>query len=156
MRSIHDWVLRSRLSSRGGRHKMNVACDSSAIALVHFADKYSARAGETVRFTAWILNDSKGAINEVFLIQRSFTNAKREKLTYTTAPSPHDLRIPHMDPGESRQLEFTYVVRQTDIAPGGQIVSALEVRATSSCGVHWDGCYTSVHVRGSHKGSWSP
>lgn len=155
MRSVHEWVVQSRLQWRSGRHKACAGLGSAAIALVHFADKYSARAGDSVSFTAWILNDSDEPVKGVQLIQRSLTNGNSETLAYTTEPSKWDLYIPHLAPGESTQLRFTYVVQHSDVIHGGEIISAMEVRATSSNGPLADECEAVVHVRGSHKGAWS-
>lgn len=114
--------------------------DGSSIALVHYADRSLASCGDTIFFTAWILNDSKETLTDVSLILCSLTNAASEKLSYSTGPGSEDLRIPSLAPGESTKFGFAYVVTYADVACGGEIVSAMQVRARSNSGIHRDEC----------------
>lgn len=121
--------------------------DGPSIALVQYADRSVASCGDTIFFTAWILNDSKETLIDVSLILCFLTNAVSEKLSYSTGPSSEDLRIPSLAPGESAKLGFTYVVTYTDVAYGGEIVSAMQVRARSNSGIHRDECDAIVRCK---------
>lgn len=147
MRRIRDWIVRSRRSSVRARRRG--AAHSGAepfIALIHFADRPSAVAGETVSFLAWILNDSSETLTDVALVRRSFTNAHLQTLSYSTEPDIYELNIASLPPGESADFSFTYVVSAQDIAYGGEIVSAMQVRATSTSGTLWDECDAIVQM----------
>jgi hypothetical protein len=154
MSHVHDWLVRSRLSERGGRHKSPTASDLPALSLLHFADKYSARAGETVSFTALIHNSSQRPVAAVELVPRSLTNANAEQLTFDSQPGPGRTTIPCLGSGESVSLDFSYIVRQSDVLHGGGIVSVMEIRFATDCGWAWDKCEAVVNMRGSHRGSW--
>ena len=154
MSHVHDWLVRSRLSGRSGRHRSPTASGLPALSLLHFADKYSARAGETVSFTALIHNASQGPVAAVELISRSLTNANVEQLAFDSHPGPERMTIPYLGSGESVSLDFGYIVRQSDVLHGGEIVSAMEIRFATDCGWAWDTCEAVVNMRGSHRGSW--
>lgn len=154
MSHVHDWLVRSRLSERGGRHRSPMASGLPALSLLHFADKYSARAGETVSFTALIHNASQRPVAAAELISRSLTNANAEQLAFDSQPSPERMTIPCLGSGESVSLDFSYIVRQSDVLHGGGIVSAMEIRFATDCGWAWDKCEAVVNMRGSHRGSW--
>lgn len=124
--------------------------EGPSIALVHYADRSLASCGDTIFFTAWILNDSKETLADVALVPCSLTNAVSEKLSYSTGPSAEDLRIPSLAPGESRKFGFTYMVSYADVAHGGEIVSAMQVRARSNSGTHRDGCDAIVRMYASN------
>ncbi|MEZ2389921.1 hypothetical protein AB6813_10295 [bacterium RCC_150] len=125
-----------------------------ALHLLHFADKYSARAGETVSFTALIHNASNSPVTAVELISSSLTNANVEQLAFDSQPSPERMTIPYLGPGDSVSLDFSYTVRQSDVLHGGEIVSAMEIRFATDSGWAWDKCEAVVNMRGSHRGSW--
>ena len=116
------------------------ATNGSSIALVQYADRSLASCGDTISFTAWILNDSEETLTDVSLILCFLTNAVSEKLSYSAGPSSEDLSIPSLAPGESAKFGFTYVVTYADLAHAGEIVSAMQVRARSNSGIHHDAC----------------
>jgi hypothetical protein len=99
--------------------------------LVHAADKASARAGETVIFTAWVTNASKSYLRNIQLIPRSFTNEAMEELAYSAKPTPRELHFNKLAPGERAMRSFSYLVTTSDHAHGGTLVSAMQVRAHS-------------------------
>lgn len=120
------------------------ATDGSSIALVQYADRSLASCGDTIFFTAWILNNSEETLADASLTHYFLTNAVSEDLSYTTTPVSEDLRIPSLSPGESMKFGFTYTVTYTDVADGGKIVSAMQVRARSNSGIHRDECGATV------------
>lgn len=120
--------------------------EGPSIALVHYADRSLAWYGDTIAFTAWILNDSEETLADVSLIRCSLTNSVAEKLSYGTGPSSEELRIPSLAPGESAKFGFTYVVSYADMACGGEIVSVMQVRARSNSGIHSDECDAVVRM----------
>lgn len=101
--------------------------DVGNIVLVYGADKVVAAPGETIIFTAWILNDSKVRLRNVRLIPRSFTNEGMESLDYTSRPLDNDLHIGTLSVGETATLKFSYVVSASDQRHGGELVSAMGV-----------------------------
>ncbi|MGO4859298.1 hypothetical protein [Arthrobacter sp. 2MCAF14] len=104
---------------------------SPQIVLVYGADKSAAAPGETIIFTAWIINDSKVQLRNVRLIPRSFTNEGMENLDYTSKPHDGDLHIGTLSAGESAMLNFSYVVSASDHWHGGELVSAMGVTCMS-------------------------
>jgi hypothetical protein len=121
--------------------------DGSSIALVHYADRSLASCGDTIFFTAWILNDSKETLTDVSISLCSLTNGASEKVSYSTGPNSEDLCVPSLAPGESMKFGFTYVVTQADVAYGGEIISAMQVRARSNSGIHRDECDAIVRCK---------
>ena len=105
--------------------------DVGNIVLVCGADKSVAAPGETIIFTAWIINDSKVLLRNVCLIPRSFTNEGMESLDYTSKPHDGDLDIGTLSPGESAMLSFSYVVSASDHRHGGELISAMGVTGMS-------------------------
>ena len=101
------------------------------IVLVYGADKSAAAPGETIIFTAWIINDSKVLLRNVSLIPRSFTNEGMESLDYSSEPHDWDLDIGTLSSGESAMLSFSYVVSASDHRHGGELVSAMGVAGLS-------------------------
>ncbi|GAA3319922.1 hypothetical protein [Arthrobacter ramosus] len=101
------------------------------IVLVYGADKSAAGPGETIIFTAWIINDSKVLLRNVCLIPGSFTNEGMESLDYTSKPHDWDLDIGTLSSGESAMLSFSYVVSASDHRHGGELVSAMGVAGMS-------------------------
>lgn len=141
MESIPDWIARLRSPrAHGRRRRANSVTDGPSIALVQYADRSLASCGDTIYFTAWILNDSEETLTDVCLILCFLTNAVSEKLSYSAGPSSEDLYIPSLAPGESTKFGFTYVVTPADLTHGGEIVSAMQVRARSNSGIHRDEC----------------
>ena len=104
--------------------------NSGHVALVYGADRTWAIPGETVIFTAWIVNDSASYLRDVKLIPRSFTNEGMEVLRYTAEPLQRDLEINVLAPGQSVMRTFSYLVTDSDHLHGGSLVSAMQVRAT--------------------------
>ena len=102
---------------------------SKSVTLIHGADKSTALAGETVIFTAWIMNDSTCHLRNIRLIPRSFTNEAMESLAYTSSPNRHHLSVGSLAPGEGVMRSFSYRVTEADHVHGGSLVSAMQVRA---------------------------
>ncbi len=101
------------------------------IVRVYGADKSVAATGETIIFSAWIINDSTGQLRNVYLIPRSFTNGGMESLDYTSRPLDKDLHIGKLCAGESTMLSFSYVVSASDHRHEGELISAMGVTAMS-------------------------
>ncbi len=99
------------------------------ITLVHGADKPTAVPGETVIFTAWIMNESTCHLRNIRLIPRSFTNEAMETLAYTSSPDRRHLSVGSLAPGEGVMRSFSYRVTEADHVHGGSLVSAMQVRA---------------------------
>lgn len=145
MESIPDWIARTRSSlARGRRRKAASVTDNSSIALVQYADRSLASCGDTIFFTAWILNNSEETFSEISLTHCFLTTADSEDLAYTTPPASEELRVPSLAPGESTRFGFTYLVTYLDVIDGGKIVSAMQVRARSNSGLHRDDCDATV------------
>lgn len=101
------------------------------VVLVYVADKSVATRGDTVTFTAWIVNDSGGRLHNVRLVPRSFTNEALESLEYTSQPPEADLHVGTLSAGDSAMLSFSYVVSAADQQYGGELISAMEVTGMS-------------------------
>jgi hypothetical protein len=56
--------------------------EGPSIALVHYADRSFASVGDTISFTAWILNDSTETLTDVSLIPCSLRNSVAGRLSY--------------------------------------------------------------------------
>lgn len=100
-----------------------------SVTLIHGADKSTAVPGETVTFTAWIMNESTCHLRNIRLIPRSFTNEAMEPLLYTSSPERRHLSIGSLAPGEGVMRSFSYRVTEADHVHGGSLVSAMQVRA---------------------------
>ena len=148
MESIPDWIAKSRSSpAHGRRRRASTVTDGSSIVLVQYADRSLASCGDTIFFTAWILNNSEETLGDVSLKHCFLTDAVSGRLPYATAPVSDDLRIPALSPGESTKFGFTYVVTYTDVVDGDKIVSAMQVRARSNSGSHRDVCDATVRFK---------
>ncbi|MFJ4028559.1 hypothetical protein ACIPWF_14380 [Paenarthrobacter sp. NPDC089989] len=53
-----------------------------------------------------------------------------EPLSYASSPESEDLAIPSLAPGEGVMRSFSYRVTETDHAHGGNLISAMQVRAS--------------------------
>ncbi|MGJ0386298.1 hypothetical protein [Paenarthrobacter nicotinovorans] len=113
------------------RHHGNrpLVAQAKCITLIHGADKCTAVPGETVIFTAWIMNDSTCHLRNIRLIPRSFTNEAMEPLVYTSSPDRRHLSVGSLAPGEGVMRSFSYRVTESDHVHGGSLVSAMQVRA---------------------------
>ena len=107
----------------------SIGGQSKCITLVHGADKPTAVPGETVIFTAWIMNESTCHLRNIRLIPRSFTNEAMETLAYTSSPDRRHLSVGSLAPGEGVMRSFSYRVTEADHVHGGSLVSAMQVRA---------------------------
>lgn len=120
----------------------------TGITLVHSADLLEASPGQTVTFTAWVMNDTNETLSEISLIQRSFTNAGMETLHYLTEPTPSARCHRSLMAGETTSWTFTYEVTEKDLSHGGDLVSAMGIQATSPASVNlWDECDAAVFLR---------
>ncbi|WP_242703481.1 hypothetical protein [Arthrobacter sp. D5-1] len=119
--------------------------------LVYGADRPVAIPGDTVIFTAWIINRSASHLRDVTLVPRSFTNEGMEVLRYTSEPVERDLRIRLLAPGESVMRSFTYLVTDADHIHGGSLVSAMQVHASCRGQVVFDENDAIVSLSGARK-----
>lgn len=152
MERIRNWIAQRAGSSANGKRSKSHGVGEPSIALIHFADRFTAAVGETISYTAWILNDSREYLTGVSLIRRSFTNANLENLAYDNAPEGPGTIADSLAPGESTELHLSYVVREEDVVHGGEIVSAMQVKASSASGSVWDECDAIVHLSPGHVG----
>jgi hypothetical protein len=119
----------------------------TGITLVHTADSLQAVPGQTVTFTAWVMNDTKEPLHKIYLVPRSFTNAGLEMLDYAMQPSKAECFLGELLSGEASTRTFTYRVTENDVGQGGQLVSAMGVRASTLKGQElWDECDAEVIV----------
>lgn len=101
------------------------------INMTYVADKHTADVGETITFTAWILNSTSEKLTEVNLNLRSFTNSRLDSLQYTTQPEPSEITDRVLPPRRSLSLNFTYVVEAGDVQHAGLLISALQANLLS-------------------------
>ena len=102
---------------------------AKCVVLIHGADRPTALPGETVIFTAWIMNESTCHLRNIRLVPRSFTNEALESLTYTSSPDRRHLSVGSLAPGEGVMRSFSYRVTEADSIHGGSLVSAMQVSA---------------------------
>ncbi len=125
---VHDWLIQSRQSGRRGRHRSGSGSGTPAVAVVLLADQYSARAGDTVSFVAWIINDSQEAFSHIAVTYLSLTNSNLEELAFVAPPTLNELDIASLAPGESARIRFLYVIQSADVVAGGRISCTMHVR----------------------------
>lgn len=102
---------------------------SRTVNLVYRADRSTAAPGDVIIFTAWVTNESRSHLRNIRLIPRSFTNEAMQTLSYTSHPEQSGLWLESLAPGESIMRSFSYRVEAADHAHGGNLVSAMQVRA---------------------------
>jgi hypothetical protein len=108
----------------------------AGISLVHMAGQDSAKAGDLITFTAWILNATSEALTDVALHLRSFTNEQGDQLDYRTEPRPAELTGRTLGPRQSLRYYFSYEVTDRDVAEPGLLISALQAQlVTPSMGI---------------------
>lgn len=121
---------------------------SKGISLVHVADRRLAKPGDKITFSTWVVNDSQESMDHVFLLSRSFTNAGMDKLSYLSEPHPRDLSFGPLPPSAAATFTFSYVASLDDQLHGGELLSAMLVRARSSSGrLVWDECDAVVDMK---------
>ncbi|MGO4431724.1 hypothetical protein AB4Y88_00040 [Paenarthrobacter sp. RAF9] len=103
----------------------------SGLKLIYGADQRSARAGQTLFFTAWVVNETKRSIHNIELVSGSFTNEALTDLQYIGSPTADELRIGRLGPGQSTQRSWAYTVTPSDVVHGGEILSCMSVHGTS-------------------------
>lgn len=119
----------------------DVEHSSKGISLVHVADRHLAKPGDKITFSTWVVNVSRERMDHVCLLSRSFTNAGMDKLSYLSKPHPWDLSFGPLPPSEAATFTFSYVASLDDQLHGGELLSAMLVRARSSSGrLLWDEC----------------
>lgn len=101
------------------------------IHLLYSVDKPTARVGETLTFTAWIVNSTDEALSEVSLSPRSFTNDHLEYLDYTAQPLHHELGGHTVGPQQTLHLTWSFTVTPSDGQAHGLLISALQARVSS-------------------------
>lgn len=97
----------------------------TGISLVHMAAEDSAAAGDLITFTTWILNATTGALTDVSLHLRSFTNEHGDQLEYRTEPHVTEMIGRTLGPRQALKYYFSYEVTQRDTEEPGLLVSAL-------------------------------
>lgn len=101
------------------------------IHLLYSVDKPTARVGETLTFTAWIVNSTDESLSEVSLSPRSFTNDHLEYLEYTVQPLPHELGGHTVGPQQTLHLAWSFRVTPPVGLAHGLLISALQARVSS-------------------------
>lgn len=97
------------------------------IELVYSVDRFRAGVGETLTFTAWVLNSRDEALTNVCLILRSLTNSQLVPLQYTTQPTSAATTQRDIEPYTCLTSSFTYVVEPQDVIHPGVLISSLQV-----------------------------
>ncbi|MGP9502749.1 hypothetical protein ACT3TS_11115 [Specibacter sp. AOP5-B1-6] len=105
--------------------------DVPEVALVYLADRTEAAVGETVRFTAWLLNATDETLTDISLLPRSLTNGRLDHLAYATTPTAAELSGRTLGPRQCLSFTLTYKPTSTDALDDGLIISALQAELSS-------------------------
>lgn len=101
------------------------------INLVYLVDRPTAHAGETLTFTAWILNSTAETLTNVCLLPRSLTNGDLDGLAYTEIPTVKELTGRMLGPRQSLCYSMSYKVTDVDAENGGMFTSAVQAELSS-------------------------
>ncbi|SEF13218.1 hypothetical protein SAMN04489740_4346 [Arthrobacter alpinus] len=99
--------------------------EEAGISLVHMAAQDSAKVGDLLTFTAWILNATNLVLTDVSLHLCSFTNELGEQLNYRTEPQTVEFVRRTLGPRQALKYCFSYVVTERDLEEPGLLISAL-------------------------------
>lgn len=103
----------------------------SGIDLVYTVDRSTAGVGETLTFTAWILNSRDERLSDVGLSLRSLTNSQLVPLQYTTQPTSAEITQRVIEPYRCLTASFTYVIDREDVTHAGVLISSLQASLIS-------------------------
>lgn len=101
------------------------------IDLVYTVDRSTAGVGETLTFTAWVLNSRDERLSDVCLSLRSLTNSQLDSLKYTTQPTSAEITQRVIEPYRCLTASFTYVLDSEDVAHAGVLISSLRASVVS-------------------------
>lgn len=101
------------------------------IELIYTVDRSRAGVGETLTFTAWILNSRNEQLTDVCLTLRSLTNSWVTPLQYTTQPPAAAMIHRHITPFESLAWTFTYIIDSEDVTHAGALISSIQASLVS-------------------------
>lgn len=99
--------------------------------LVHLADRDDVRVGETITFTAWLLNSSDEVLTDICLGPRPRADGSLDGLDYVAAPAAAELSGRTLAPGRSLNFTMKYVAKPADAEAGGLLVSGLRLELSS-------------------------
>lgn len=105
--------------------------DVPEVALVYLADPAEAAVGETVKFTAWLLNSTDETLTDISLLLRSLTNGRLDHLAYATTPTAAELSGRTLGPRQSLNFTLTYTATAADASGDGPLLSALRTELSS-------------------------
>ncbi|ALV45345.1 hypothetical protein MB46_07410 [Arthrobacter alpinus] len=89
------------------------------------AAQVSAKVGDLLTFTAWILNATNLVLTDASLHLCSFTNELGEQLNYGTEPQAVELVRRTLGPRQALKYCLIYVVTKRDLEEPGLLISAL-------------------------------
>ncbi|AIY02024.1 hypothetical protein ART_2425 [Arthrobacter sp. PAMC 25486] len=135
MKNHEDHDMETRMHNRAGFKQpalMNPTRAQSqrevpGIELLYFPDRADVAVGETVTFTAWLLNSRDEALTEISLHLRSLRNDRLDDLAYTAAPTASELSRRTLGPGQSLSFTLVYKATPADAMEGGLLISALRM-----------------------------
>ena len=99
--------------------------------MVYASDKATARHGDLLSFSVWIMNSTPETLTDVTVILRSLTNGEMERLEYTTQPHQDALTGGTLGPVGALNHILTYEVTLADANYGDTLISALQVELIS-------------------------
>lgn len=101
------------------------------IDLIYTVDRSRAGVGETLTFTAWVLNSRNEILTDVCLTPRSLTNSRMVPLQYTNQPPTAAMNHRDIDPFRSLTWTFTYTIDTDDVTHAGALISSIQASLVS-------------------------
>ena len=101
------------------------------IVLIYSADRSRAGVGETLTFTAWVLNSRNEKLTDVCLTLRSLTNSRLVPLHYATQPPTAAMTHRDIAPFRSLTWTFTYAIDSEDVTHPGVLISSIQAGLVS-------------------------
>ncbi len=135
-----------RLRSRWSQLKRRP--QGSGLVLMYAADRRLARPGETVVFTAWVINETGRCLKGVRLVPGSLTNEALDVLQFLPLPRPNGQFIGRLGKFETAYRSFSYLVTARDQLNDGELLSGMRVIGRSAFREFHDEHDAVVAVRG--------
>ncbi|MET3370900.1 UNVERIFIED_CONTAM: hypothetical protein ABIE34_004177 [Jeotgalibacillus campisalis] len=99
--------------------------------LMYAADRRMVKPGETVVFTAWIINETGRRLTGVQLIPGSLTNEALEVLQFLPLSRRDVQPIGRLGRFETAYRSFSYLVTARDQVHSGELLSSMRVTGRS-------------------------
>lgn len=143
-----EWVVEGirQLKSTWGHLKRRP--HGSGLVLMYAADRRLVRPGETVVFTAWIVNETGRRLNDVHLVPGSLTNEALEVLHFQPLSRRDVQPIGHLGRFETAYRSFSYSVTTRDQLHGCELLSSMRVSGRSAFREFHDQQDALITVRG--------